>query len=28
LAHLEAIRHFERGLATLAALPEGRAHDG
>ena len=28
LVHLEAIRHFERGLATLAALPEGRAHDG
>ena len=28
LAHLEAVRHFERGLATLAALPEGRAHDG
>jgi class 3 adenylate cyclase len=28
LAHLEAIRHFERGLATLAALPEGAARDG
>ena len=28
LAHLEAIRHFERGLATLAALPEGPARDG
>jgi len=28
LAHLEAIRHFERGLETLAALPEGRARDG
>ena len=27
LAHLEAIRHFERGLATLAALPEGPARD-
>jgi hypothetical protein len=26
-AHLEAIRHFERGLATLAALPEGAARD-
>jgi class 3 adenylate cyclase len=26
-AHLEAIRHFERGLATLAALPEGPARD-
>jgi hypothetical protein len=25
--HLEAIRHFERGLATLAALPEGAARD-
>jgi class 3 adenylate cyclase len=28
LAHLEAIRHFERGLATLAALPEGPTRDG
>src|ERR1700726_418475 len=28
LAHLEAIRHFERGLATLAALPEGAARNG
>ena len=28
LAHLEAIRHFERGLAVLAALPEGPARDG
>ena len=28
LAHLEAIRHFERGLATLAALPEGPNRDG
>ena len=27
LAHLEAIRHFERGLAALAALPEGPARD-
>jgi class 3 adenylate cyclase len=27
-AHLEAIRHFERGLATLAALPEASARDG
>jgi predicted ATPase len=27
LAHLEAIRHFERGLAELAALPEGSARD-
>jgi tetratricopeptide (TPR) repeat protein len=26
-AHLEAIRHFERGLAALAALPEGPARD-
>ena len=26
-AHHEAIRHFERGLATLAALPEGAARD-
>ena len=26
-AHLEAIRHFERGLAELAALPEGSAQD-
>jgi class 3 adenylate cyclase/tetratricopeptide (TPR) repeat protein len=28
LAHLEAIGHFDRGLATLAALPEGPARDG
>jgi class 3 adenylate cyclase/tetratricopeptide (TPR) repeat protein len=28
LAHFEAIRHFERGLATLAALPESRIRDG
>jgi class 3 adenylate cyclase/tetratricopeptide (TPR) repeat protein len=28
LAHLEAIRHFDRGLAAIAALPEGRARDG
>ena len=28
LAHLEAIRHFERGLLVLAALPEGPARDG
>jgi predicted ATPase len=27
-AHHEGIRHFERGLATLAALPEGPARDG
>ena len=27
LAHLEAIRHFERGLATLSALPESPARD-
>ena len=27
LAHLEAIRHFERGLAILPALPEGSARD-
>jgi len=27
LAHLEAIRHFDRGLTTLAALPEGRLRD-
>ena len=27
-AHLEAIRHFERGLATLATLPEGPPRDG
>jgi class 3 adenylate cyclase/predicted ATPase len=26
-AHLEAIGHFERGLAALAALAEGRARD-
>jgi class 3 adenylate cyclase len=28
LAHLEAIRDFDRGLTTLAALPEGPARDG
>ncbi len=28
LAHLEAIGHFERGLATIEALPEGPARDG
>ena len=28
LAHLEAIRHFDRGLAALPALPEGPARDG
>ena len=28
LAHLEAIRHFDRGLATLAALPEGPDRGG
>jgi class 3 adenylate cyclase/tetratricopeptide (TPR) repeat protein len=28
LGHLEAIRHFDRGLALLAALPEGPARDG
>jgi len=28
LAHLEAIRHFERGLAILQALPQGPARDG
>jgi class 3 adenylate cyclase/tetratricopeptide (TPR) repeat protein len=28
LAHLEAIRHFERGLALLPALTEGPACDG
>jgi tetratricopeptide (TPR) repeat protein len=27
LAHIEAIRHFERGLATLDVLPESRARD-
>jgi tetratricopeptide (TPR) repeat protein len=27
LAHLEAIRHFDRGLAVLEALPEGAARD-
>ena len=27
LAHLEAISHFDRGLATLAALPEGPTRD-
>jgi predicted ATPase len=26
-AHLEAIRHFDRGLAILAGLPEGAARD-
>ena len=28
LAHLEAIRHFDRGLAEIAALAEGPARDG
>ena len=28
LAHLEAIRHFDHGLVTLAALPEWAARDG
>jgi hypothetical protein len=28
LAHLEAIRHFERGLAIVPALPEGPAREG
>jgi class 3 adenylate cyclase len=28
LGHLESIRHFERGLAILSALPEGPARDG
>jgi len=28
LAHLEAIRHFERGLAVLTKLPEGPARNG
>ena len=28
LAHLEAIAHFERGLAILPTLPEGPARDG
>jgi class 3 adenylate cyclase/tetratricopeptide (TPR) repeat protein len=27
LAHLEALRHFERGLRILPALPEGRGRD-
>jgi class 3 adenylate cyclase len=27
-AHLEAIRHFERGLAALVTLPEGPPRDG
>jgi class 3 adenylate cyclase/tetratricopeptide (TPR) repeat protein len=27
VAHLEAIRHFDRGLATLGTLPEGPARD-
>ena len=26
-AHLEAIRHFDHGLATLSALPKGPARD-
>jgi predicted ATPase len=26
-AHLEGIRHFDRGVATLSALPEGSARD-
>ena len=28
LAHVEAISHFERDLATLAALPEDPVRDG
>jgi len=28
LAHLEAIRHFDRGLAVLPGLPEGPVRDG
>jgi class 3 adenylate cyclase len=28
LAHLEAIRHFDRGLEAIATLPEGPARDG
>jgi predicted ATPase len=28
LAHLEAISHFDRGLTTLAGVPEGLARDG
>jgi predicted ATPase len=28
LAHLEAIAHFERGLAALRSLPEGPVRDG
>jgi hypothetical protein len=28
LAHLEAIHHFDHGLAALAALPEGPSRDG
>jgi hypothetical protein len=28
LAHFEAIRHFDRGLATLALMPEGPAREG
>ena len=28
LAHVEATSHFERGLATLAALPEDQVRDG
>jgi predicted ATPase len=27
MAHVEAIRHFERGLAVLAGLPERPARD-
>ena len=27
-AHLEAIRHYERGVAALSSLPEGPARDG
>lgn len=27
VAHLEGIRHFDRGLAVLGILPEGPAHD-
>jgi predicted ATPase len=27
-SHLEAIRHFERGLSTLATLPESATRDG
>jgi predicted ATPase len=28
LAHREAIRHFDRGLALLGSMPEGSARDG